>query len=187
MGPPAPAGSRHGSGRKRPPARHESLPSCCGRPCSRRPPCTACPHRPPRARGGRTRRRRAVKRNASLRQREHREGAAELRVVPKLLVPTDGPRPIRSLLESGRHADAGPAADAREDAEVLLALVLVREDVADDPGRRLELVELLVHVVRIDALDVTLERAVAGEISRGDERAAPHRELLGLALDDLAL
>jgi hypothetical protein len=47
------------------------------------------------------------------------------------------------LIQAGRHADTGPAADARQHADILLALVAVGVDVADDAGRGLELVELL--------------------------------------------
>ena len=48
--------------------------------------------------------------------------------------------------ETSRKADAGPAADARENGDVLLAVVLVGDHVADDAGRSLELVELLAVV-----------------------------------------
>src|SRR3954454_10322336 len=97
-------------------------------------------------------------------QRERKDGerATQLREVAQLLVAADSPQPLLVLLETRSHADAGPATDPREHTHVLPALVLVGEDVADDPRRRLELEQLLVHVVRVDAFQVAFERAVAG-------------------------
>src|SRR5262245_49361398 len=123
---------------------------------------------------------------ANLRQCEHREHAAELGVLVQLSVSAYGAETVGVLLEAGRHADACPATDSREHADVLLALVLPGVQVADDSRGRLELVELLGDVVRIDALHVAFERPVAGHSAGGDERAAPDRELLGLGLHDLA-
>src|SRR2546427_11832581 len=118
--------------------------------------------------------------------RENGERATELGVLRQFLVATHGTETVVFLLQSRSHADAGPAADARIDADELLALVLVGEHVADDSGRRLELEQFLVDVLRIDALQVAFQRAEAGDAAGGVERAAPHRELLGLALHDLA-
>src|SRR5262245_17944732 len=127
-----------------------------------------------------------LKTGFGLRQREHGEHATELGELAQLLVPAHGPETVGVLLETRGETDAGPAADAREHADVLLALELPSVHVADDAGRRLELVQLFGDVVRVDALQVALERPIAGDAARGDERAAPHRELLGLRLDDLA-
>src|SRR5689334_25146937 len=82
-----------------------------------------------------------------LRQRKYRERPAEFGVVAQLSVAADCTESVGILLEPRRHADAGPAADARVNADVLLALVLVREHVADDARRRLELEKLLVDVI----------------------------------------
>src|SRR5262249_35022341 len=122
----------------------------------------------------------------SARQREDRQRTTELGVLVQLFITTDRTQAVRVLLEARGHADAGPATDSGEHADVLLALVLIREDVADDAGRRLELVELLVDVAAIDALEVALERAVAGDATGGRQHTAPDRELFGLGLDDLA-
>src|SRR2546428_4153217 len=121
-----------------------------------------------------------------LRQNEDSEHAAELGEVLQLFVSAHGTETVGVLLETRGKPDSGPSADAREHADVLLAFVLPGVQVADDTGGRLELVELLADVVRIDALHVTLERAVAGDAAGGDERAAPHGEFLGLGLHDLA-
>src|SRR5713226_1242603 len=121
-----------------------------------------------------------------LRQREHGEDAAELGVVLQLLVASHSAQAVGVLLEARGKADAGPTADAGEHADVLLAFVLPGIHVADDAGGRLELVQLLADVVGIDALQVALERAVARDAARRDQRAAPDRELLGLRLHDLA-
>src|SRR6185312_14485834 len=87
--------------------------------------------------------------------------------------------------ETARQAYAGPAADTRVHGNVLLALVLVGGDVADDAGRRLELVKLL--AVLIDRLQVAFQRAVEDDIAGSGERSRPDRELLRLRPDDLAL
>src|SRR3954453_11819821 len=123
---------------------------------------------------------------ASVRQREHGQGATEFGVLCQLFVAPDGAEAFLVLLETCCHADAGPSSDTGEHADVLLALVRIREHVADDPRRRLELEQLLVDVLLVNALQVALERAVAGKATRGVERAAPDRELLGMALHDLA-
>src|SRR6202011_3626426 len=87
--------------------------------------------------------------------------------------------------ESRRHADAGPAADARIHADVLLAVVHVREHVADDPGRGLELPKFLA-VLGAHCFEVALERPVEGDITRCRQRTGPHRETLWLGPYDFA-
>src|ERR1700682_1237215 len=111
-----------------------------------------------------------------LRQREHRQRTAQLSVIAELLVAAHGTEAVGVLLEPRGHADAGPAADARKDPDVLLALMLVGEDVADDARRRLELEQFLVDVVRVDALEITLQCAVARDITRGHEQPPPDGE-----------
>src|SRR5947208_13453487 len=128
------------------------------------------------------------KRQKLLRQREYGQRTAQLGVITELFVSADRTQAFGPLLgiESRSHADAGPAADAGEHAEVLLALVLIGKNIADDARRRLELEQLLVDVVRIDALQIALKRSIARDSARRREHAAPHGELLGLRLDDLA-
>src|SRR5215470_2879268 len=121
-----------------------------------------------------------------LRQREHDEHATELGVLAQLLVAANRAEAVGVLLETRGEADAGPAADAGEHADVLLALELPGVHVADDPGGRLEPEQLLVDVSSIDALQVALEAPEAGDPAGGHQRAAPHRELLGVRLHDLA-
>src|SRR5436190_12825591 len=106
-----------------------------------------------------------------LRKREDGQRTAQFGVVAQLLVAAHGAEAVVVLFESRGHADAGPAADSREDPHVLLALVLVGKDVADDAGRRLELEQLLVDVIRVDALQVALERAEASKAALGDQQA----------------
>src|SRR6185503_11304754 len=96
---------------------------------------------------------------ATSRQREHRQHAAELGVPRQRAVRADCAETVRRALEPRRHADAGPTADAGQHADVLLAVVRPRVDVADDSGRGLEAVELLARL-RIDGFEVALERAV---------------------------
>src|SRR2546423_15582387 len=77
-------------------------------------------------------------------KREDGERAAQFGVIAELVVASDRAQAVLILFQPGRHADARPATDAGEDAHVLLALVLIGEDVADDSRRRLELEQLLV-------------------------------------------
>src|SRR5205823_11785310 len=58
-------------------------------------------------------------------------------------------------------------------------------DVADDPGRGLEFVELLTGL-DVDRLQVAFERAVEDDVAGGSERARPHRERLRNRPDDFA-
>src|SRR5690606_37216643 len=119
-------------------------------------------------------------------QREDEQRAAERRVPGEILVPAHGAQPLGLSGQPGRHAYAGPAADTRIDADVLLALILVRKHVADDSGGRLELPKLFA-VLGAHRLDIALERAVEHDVARGRERAGPYREALGPGPDDLAL
>src|SRR5438552_17875388 len=74
-------------------------------------------------------------------KREYSERAAELGVIAELLVTPYGTEAVGTVLriEPRGHADACPAADPRKHAHVLLALVLIRVDIADDARRVLEL------------------------------------------------
>src|ERR1700744_1131564 len=63
------------------------------------------------------------------------------------------------LQQASRKTNARPTADAGENAYILLAVVLIGHDVADDAGRGLELVELLTGL-GVDRLQVAFERAV---------------------------
>src|SRR5258708_5086067 len=74
---------------------------------------------------------------------EDRQYAAELRVVGQRLVGPDRAEPVGVLGQTRSHADPGPAADTRQDGDVLLAALRVGVDIADDAGGCLEPVELL--------------------------------------------
>src|SRR3954470_22847122 len=89
----------------------------------------------------------------SVRQREHRQLAAERRVVAQRRIAADRAETGARVGEAGREADAGPAADAREHGHVLLAAVAVSHHVSDDAGRSLELVELLAGL-GVDGLQI---------------------------------
>src|SRR5690606_6619859 len=99
-----------------------------------------------------------------------------------------GTMPRRSVFrrkQTACQSDAGPATDAGQNGDILLTLMLIRVDIADDPRRSLELVEFV--SVEIDRLDVTFQRAVEDDVAVRCERTRPDRELLGLRPDDLAL
>src|SRR5262249_18395949 len=120
-----------------------------------------------------------------LRQRKYRQHATELGVVGQRLVGTDRAQAGRVFGEAGREADTGPAADAGKNGNVLLAVVLIGVDVADDAGRSLEPPELLAGI-GIDRLDVAFERSVEDDVAGRGERAAPYRERLRIRPLDLA-
>src|SRR5690606_11354356 len=112
-----------------------------------------------------------------VRQREHRQHTAELRVAAQALVRTEGTQALRRAFEAGRHADAGPAADTGQHADVLLAIVHPRVDVTDDSGRRLEAIELVARL-GVHRLQIPLERPVEHDAAGRRERTAPDRERL---------
>src|SRR5262245_65635977 len=119
------------------------------------------------------------------RQRKHRQLAAERSVVAQASVAADGAQAGGRIRETGRQTDTGPAADARKDRDVLLAVILVGRDVADDAGRSLELVELLAGL-GVDGLQIAFERAVEHHAAGSGQGTRPHRELLLDRPDDLA-
>ena len=119
-------------------------------------------------------------------QREDGQRPAERRVVVQRGVATDRAQPGMRVGQSRREPDAGPAADAGQHRHVLLALVLIGHDVADDARRRLEPVQLLAGL-GIDRLQVAFQRAVEHHAALGRHRAGPDGELLRIGPDDLAL
>src|SRR3977135_3456673 len=113
---------------------------------------------------------------SSLRQREHREVAAERGVVARRGVAADRAETRGRIGQTGRKADARPAADAGQYRHVLPAALLIGRDVADDAGRSLELVEFLAGL-GVDRLEIALQRAVEHHATGGGERTRPDREL----------
>src|SRR6202453_2838559 len=77
------------------------------------------------------------------RESEHSERAAESGVVRQRRITADRAQTVLRLGQTGREADARPAANAGQDRHILTTAVLVGHDVADDARRSLELVELL--------------------------------------------
>src|SRR5882762_3622431 len=120
-----------------------------------------------------------------IRQREDEQRPTQGRVLGQVLVTTHGAQALMSFGQPCRHADTGPAADARIHANELLPVVRVCEHVADDPGGRLELPQFLA-VLRAHRLDVAFQRAVEGDITRGGQGARPYRETLRLGPGALA-
>src|SRR5450755_80976 len=121
----------------------------------------------------------------SLRQREYRQVGTECGVVAERWGATDAAKTRGRIGQTGRKADAGPAADAGQHRHILLAAMLVGRDVADDAGRGLELVEFLARL-GIDRLEIALQRAVEHHAAGGGERPRPDRELLLVRPGDLA-
>src|SRR5690606_28136422 len=81
------------------------------------------------------------------------------------------------------ETNTGPATDAGQYRQVLLAVMLEGIDVADDAGRGLELVKFL--ALRIDGFDVAFERTVEDHVTGRGKSTGPHRELLWDRPDDL--
>src|SRR5688572_22443894 len=65
----------------------------------------------------------------SVRKCEDEQAAAKIRVLGEVLVSAHGAESLRRFCQTCGHADARPATDAGEDADILLAVVLVREHV----------------------------------------------------------
>ena len=121
----------------------------------------------------------------SVGQREHSELSAERSVVAQAGIAAHRTQTSGRVGQAGCEADAGPAANTRENADVLFAAVLVGVDVADDARRGLELVEFLARL-GIDRLEIAFERSVEHDAAGGRERSGPYRELLRHRPDDLA-
>src|ERR1051326_7172193 len=74
--------------------------------------------------------------------------------------------------------NAGPAADAGQNRDVLPTVVaLIRDRLTDDPGRRSDLPQ---HLARLGVhrLEPAIHRSVERDITRSHDGAAPHREIL---------
>src|SRR5215813_8940044 len=71
-------------------------------------------------------------------QRKYCELAAERCVVPQGSIATNGAQAGGGIRQAGGETDARPAADARQDRNVLLAAMLIGRHVSNDAGRRLE-------------------------------------------------
>src|SRR2546422_11011639 len=97
-------------------------------------------------------------------QRKYRELTAERRVIPQGSIAADGAQAGGGIRQARGKADTRPAADAGQNRDVLLATLLIGGHVADDAGRRLELVEVLARP-GVDGLE--------GAFARGVEHHAP--------------
>src|SRR5262249_49937431 len=92
-------------------------------------------------------------------QCKYRELAAERCVIPQGSIAADGAQAGGGIRQPGGKTDPCPAADAGQNRDVLLAAMLIGRHVADDAGRRLELVEFLARL-GVDSLEVAFERAI---------------------------
>src|SRR6267143_6694976 len=99
----------------------------------------------------------------SVSESKHRERAAQRGVLVQFFITASRTQAVGILLQAGCHADAGPAADAGEHADILLALVFRGEHVADAPGRSLELPELVALVVH--RLEVAFQGSVEDHVT----------------------
>src|SRR5213078_4639374 len=118
----------------------------------------------------------------NLREREHIEHASLVGVVGQVLH-SGGKSQRRRLvasIQSARNDCSSPTADARQDGDVLLAIrTFVRRGLSNNSRTGLELPEKS-PAFCIDGLEPPIERAVKDDISSGRERAAPHREAIGI-------
>src|SRR5690349_17199944 len=85
-------------------------------------------------------------------QRVDRERATEIGVGLQTGIVADCAQTVRRLVETSCEADASPATDAREEADVLLAALRVGHDVTDR-ARRQTMLEELSAVLLIAALE----------------------------------
>src|SRR5262249_17929775 len=118
-------------------------------------------------------------------QRKHRELAAERCVILQGGITTDGAQTFGGFSQASSKTNAGPAADAGQDRNVLLATMLIGGHVSDDAGRRLELVEFLA-CLGVDGLEIAFERAVEHHAAGGRQGTRPDRKQLFVRPDDLA-
>src|SRR5262249_7071113 len=114
-----------------------------------------------------------------------RELAAERCIILQGGIATDGTQALGGFSQASSKTDAGPAADAGQDRNVLLATVLIGGHVSDDAGRRLEPVEFLARL-GVDGLEIAFERAVEHHAARGGQGTRPDREQFFVGPDDLA-
>src|SRR5215471_21193930 len=99
-------------------------------------------------------------------QCKHRELTAERCVIPQGSIAADGTQAGGGIRQARGKADACPAADARENRDVLLAAMFIGGHVADDAGRRFELVKFLAGL-GVDSLEVAFERTVEHHAASG--------------------
>src|SRR5579883_1116814 len=116
-------------------------------------------------------------RRSSRGQREHHQSTAEARVLLQGRIAAHRSEARGRLLQPRRHADSGPAADAGEHADVLLATVLISEHVADDSRRAVEFPQQLPGA-RVHRLQPAIEGAVERDAAGCREHARPDREAL---------
>src|SRR5262249_177420 len=136
--------------------------------------------------GGRDReQRRAPSDRAMSGQCKYRELAAERCVIPQGSIAADGAQAGGGIRQPGGKTDTGPAADAGQNRHVLLATIFIGGHVADDAGRRLELVEFLARF-GVDGFEIAFERSVEHHAAGGRQGTRPDRELLRHRPDDLA-
>src|SRR5262245_43979683 len=95
-----------------------------------------------------------------------RELAAERCIILQGGIATNGAQAFSGFGQAGGKPNTGPAADAGQNRNVLLATMLIGRHVSDDAGRRLELVEFLARL-GVDGLEITFERAVEHHAARG--------------------
>src|SRR5262245_19164998 len=79
-------------------------------------------------------------------QRKHRKLAAERCVILQGGITSDSAQTFGGFSQASSKSNAGPAADAGQHRNVLLATMLIGAHVSDDAGRRLELVEFLARL-----------------------------------------
>src|SRR5665213_705871 len=124
--------------------------------------------------------RRRITADRLMRKREHHERAAAAGIGRKIPDSTDKAAcampDARIDLRIGDGA--GPAADAVQNGDVLVAVTaLIGDRLADESARGMKPVQQLA-VARIDNLEPAVERAVHGDVARGDHGAGPYRKLL---------
>src|SRR3974390_560494 len=98
-------------------------------------------------------------------QGKHRKLPAERRIVAQSGVSAHSTEAGGGIRQTRSEADAGPAADAREDRDILLAAMVIGHHIADDARRRLELVEFLAGL-GVDGFEITLQRSVEHDPAR---------------------
>src|SRR4051812_48383969 len=122
---------------------------------------------------------RSTARALLFRKREHIQRSSRLRAVLQVLHGVDHALGggLVARVELADHHRAGPAADAGQDRDVLVAVrTAIAHRLADDSAAGVEL-PFQRAVVRVDRLEPAVHGAVENQVAGSCERAAPQRQI----------
>ena len=113
-----------------------------------------------------------------VRQCEHGQLTAQRGIVAECGIATHGAQTVIRVGQTSRQTDTGPTTDTGQDADILLATLLIRHHVADDARGRFELVQFFTCFC-MNSLQIPFERSIEDNVTRCRQCTRPDRELLG--------